>query len=223
MQGNQYFYSIYSSTSSAIRSPLHCSLTVLFTFSPKPASTPMMEDPPGGAFLPTGNSGYCPTPVRMAHTHLHVHRSRDSAGTNLHTSSKLLRQQTIDGKGGARSVVQCYSSWIALLRVKRGSSGQSPLQILNLFPLTYSHSGILRLDTERFLEDFEKWGPCARTCIGLAHGSLTEERLQDDAISIAKRFAQDPCAFTMDAPSKDPLRIRYSPSLRVMTQGLLSP
>jgi hypothetical protein len=63
------------------------------------------------------------------------------------------------------------------------------------FSLTYSHSILLNLNVNRrFLGHFNKRGPCARTCIGLQRGFLTESELQGDATRAARKLARDPAA-----------------------------
>ena len=47
-----------------------------------------------------------------------------------------------------------------------------------LFCLAYSLSTIHGLDAERFMENYNKWGPSARTCLGLAWGAITERELR---------------------------------------------
>ena len=88
---------------------------------------------------------------------------------------------------------------------------------------------MLQLDAKSFLKDFKKWGPCARTCVGLACGSITEEQLQEDATRAAKMFAQNPSAFTMETQSQDishvlftvsPNDVRSTYTLRVATPYL---
>ena len=68
-----------------------------------------------------------------------------------------------------------------------------------------SHSILLNLNVNRFLGHFRKWGLCARTCIGLQRGFLTESELQGDATRAARKFARDPraAAITIEAPSQD--------------------
>ena len=79
--------------------------------------------------------------------------------------------------------------------------------------MNYSHSKIFRLDAKSFLRNFKKWGPCARTCIGLTCSSLTEERLQEDATIVARKFAQDPATFAMQAQSSDASHTLFTISL----------
>ena len=43
--------------------------------------------------------------------------------------------------------------------------------------LSNSHSIIMNFNVDSFLRDFKKWGLNMHTCIGLALGVLTEERL----------------------------------------------
>jgi hypothetical protein len=98
-----------------------------------------------------------------------------------------------------------------------------------LFCLTYSRSIIYKLDVERVVENFTKWGPSARTCLMLAWGTLTEKELQFDVGIVAKKFAKDPTATTMEANPEvgsdllftfpdDPERGTHT--LRVATQHL---
>ena len=63
---------------------------------------------------------------------------------------------------------------------KEATSLGLSLQAFYSFSLPYSHSIILsiNLDVNSF---FNKWDPCASICVGLAHGSLTEKELQDNA------------------------------------------
>ena len=102
--------------------------------------------------------------------------------------------------------MQGFSSWSLSLREKQKHSAQSLCIISKAFysfSLTYSHSILLNLNVNRFLGHFRKWGLCARTCIGLQRGFLTESELQGDATRAARKFARDPAAITIEAPSQD--------------------
>lgn len=81
-------------------------------------------------------------------------------------------------------IMQCFTE-------KEAKALRSVIIPSIVLSLTYSYSKILHLDVKRFLKDFKRWGPCVRTCVGLACGALTEERLQwqEDAASAAKTFA----------------------------------
>src|SRR6267154_5772120 len=61
-----------------------------------------------------------------------------------------------------------------------------------LFFLSYSLSIIHGLDTERFLENYDKWGPSARTCLGLEWGVIGKDWLKKKVAVVAKKFAQNP-------------------------------
>jgi hypothetical protein len=67
-----------------------------------------------------------------------------------------------------------------------------------LFCLTYSHSIIHELNVENFLKSFDKWGPSARTCLRLAGGTITEQELEKKMCMVAKNFAENPTAITME-------------------------
>lgn len=64
--------------------------------------------------------------------------------------------------------------------------------------LTYSHSTIFNYDVKAFLNFHRKWGGCALTCIDLVEGITSEGALQDKASKVAKNFAKDPGAITME-------------------------
>jgi hypothetical protein len=72
-----------------------------------------------------------------------------------------------------------------------------------LFCLAYSLSIIHGLDTERFIENYDKWGPSARTCLELARGTISEAQLENKVVIAAKKFANDPSAMYMEADSED--------------------
>jgi hypothetical protein len=67
-----------------------------------------------------------------------------------------------------------------------------------LFCLAYSHSIIYKLDVERVLENFRKWGPSARTFLRLG-GTMTERELRSAVKIAAKKFAEDPNALNFEA------------------------
>ena len=55
---------------------------------------------------------------------------------------------------------------------------------------------------EGFVENYKKWGPSARTCLGLAWGTMTEEELEYNVGMVAKKFAEYPSAILMEADSE---------------------
>jgi hypothetical protein len=61
-----------------------------------------------------------------------------------------------------------------------------------LFYMAYSLSTVHGLDAERFMEKYNKWGPSARTCLGLAWGVITERELENEVVVIARKFAENP-------------------------------
>jgi len=65
------------------------------------------------------------------------------------------------------------------------------------FCLTYSHSSIFDYDAEAFLQNHRKWGGCARTCVDLMTGILSEKVLQYEAFQVAKKFVENPGAISM--------------------------
>jgi hypothetical protein len=71
-----------------------------------------------------------------------------------------------------------------------------------VFCLAYSLSIIHGLDVERFIENYDKWGPSARTCLKLAWGTITKEELENKVVIVAKKFAEDPRAISMEADSE---------------------
>jgi len=72
-----------------------------------------------------------------------------------------------------------------------------------LFCLAYSLSTIHGLDAERFMENYNKWGPSARTCPGLAWGAISETELEYNVVVAAKKFAENPRAICMEADRED--------------------
>ena len=72
-----------------------------------------------------------------------------------------------------------------------------------LLCLAYSLSIIHGLDVERFLENYDEWGPSTRTCLGLARGTITEDELEDKVAKVAKKFAENPRAIFMEEDSED--------------------
>lgn len=97
------------------------------------------------------------------------------------------------------------------MRQKQKPSGRSSSRKHSIHShLTYSHSTILNLDVNIFLKHFRKWGPSARTCIGLARGTLPETELQLNATSAARTFAKDPSAVTMEAPTPDSSHVLFT-------------
>ena len=69
-------------------------------------------------------------------------------------------------------------------------TGLAKIQLQSLVPLCQSNAG----------------------CIGLAQGSLTEEWLQEDATIIARKFAQDPTTFAIQAQSLDASYVLFTVS-----------
>jgi hypothetical protein len=102
--------------------------------------------------------------------------------------------------------------------------------ISNLFCLAYSHSIIHGLDAERFVENYDKWGPSGRTCLKLAWGTIAEKELEYKVDMVAKKFAEHPTAITMEANPEVDYHLLFTtlpdgpkrelPTLRVATQYL---
>ena len=97
--------------------------------------------------------------------------------------------------------------------------------------LTYSDSIIYGLDVQRFQDNFTKWGPSARTCLGLAWGTLSEKELQNNTETVARKLAEDPTiANTMQVDPKIDLHLlfvthpngpkRYVHTMHIATQYL---
>src|SRR6267154_3031629 len=72
-----------------------------------------------------------------------------------------------------------------------------------LFCLAYSLSIIHGLDTEHFLENYDKWGPSACTCLRLELGVMSEDWLKKKVAVVAKKFAQNPHAIDLEADPDD--------------------
>ena len=99
-----------------------------------------------------------------------------------------------------------------------------------LFCLAYSHSIIHGLDVERFVENYDMWGPSGRTCLRLAWGTMSEKELEYKVDMIAKKFAEHPTAITMEANSEVDSHLLFTtlpdgpnrelPTLRVATRYL---
>jgi hypothetical protein len=60
------------------------------------------------------------------------------------------------------------------------------------YSLAYDfHSIIYGLDVEKFQNNFTKWGPSARTCLGLGFKIMGENELKYKARWAAKKFVED--------------------------------
>ena len=72
-----------------------------------------------------------------------------------------------------------------------------------LFCLAYSLSIIHGLDTEHFLENYDKWGPFACTCLILELGVISEDWLKKKVALVAKKFAQNFHVIDLEADPDD--------------------
>jgi hypothetical protein len=67
----------------------------------------------------------------------------------------------------------------------------------------YFLSRIHELDVQQMINYYNKWGPSARTCLRLAWGTISERELKGIVDILAKKFAENPRAVTMESESEE--------------------
>jgi hypothetical protein len=72
-----------------------------------------------------------------------------------------------------------------------------------LFCPAYFLSLIHELDVQQMINYYNKWGPSACTCLRLAWGTISERRLKAIVDILAKKFAENPRAVTMESESEE--------------------